>query len=183
MLNENHNNANVSQGISHVFSNRSENIFELNTMRNKNIIGDKIIILDNVQDPGNVGTIIRSALAFNVSTVVLSDDSVNIFNDKLIRSTEGNIFNVNVVTMNIEEAIKIVKEKGIKVYYGDMHGKDDIDSLNASSYAFILGSEGKGISQKVRELSDEGVRIEMNDKCESLNVAVAASIIMYKLRG
>lgn len=146
----------------------------------KEIIGNKIVILDNVQDPGNVGTIIRSALAFNVSTVILSNTSVNIYNDKLIRSTEGTIFNMNVVTMNTLEAIKKVKDKGIEVYYADMFGKEKLEDITLKEYALVMGSEGQGISKDVKDAADSSISINMNSKCESLNVAVSASIIMHK---
>ena len=149
---------------------------------NKEIKGKRIIILDNVQDPGNVGTIIRSALAFNVDTVILSNDSVNIFNEKLVRSSEGNIFKMNVVTMDTIEAIKKIKEMNIDVYYADMFGKEEISKVKASSYALVMGSEGKGISDKVKNECTKSIRIEMNENTESLNVAVASSIIMYSLR-
>ena len=146
------------------------------------IKGEKIVLLDNAQDPGNVGTIIRSALAFNVSTIVLSPGSVNVYNDKLIRSTEGTIFNINIVTLDLKEAINIIKGKGIKVYYADMSGNINLDDANINSYALVLGSEGKGISPFVKEMCDDSINIPMNNKCESLNVAVTGGIIMYKFR-
>lgn len=150
---------------------------------NNDIIGDKIIILDNVQDPGNVGTIIRSALAFNVSTVILSETSVNIFNDKLIRSSEGAIFKVNVITLKLEEALRKIKTRNIDIFYADMNAEESLDNVDAKKYALILGSEGKGISDLSKSLANRSVKIEMNKDLESLNVAVSASIIMYKLRG
>ena len=149
---------------------------------NKEIKGTKIIILDNVQDPGNVGTIIRSALAFNVDTVVLSNDSVNVFNEKLIRSSEGNIFKMNVVTMDTIEAINKIKNMNIDVYYADMHGKEDVCEIKPASYCLVMGSEGKGISDKVKDNCTKSIRIDMNPSCESLNVAVASSIIMHAFR-
>lgn len=151
-------------------------------VKNENIIGNKIVLLDNVQDPGNVGTIIRSALAFNVSTIVMSPESVSIYNDKLIRSTEGTIFNMNIVVMPLTEAIKKIHEMGIKVYYADMYGSIDLDDANIKDYALVLGSEGKGISEYIKKESDYGINIPMNDKCESLNVSVTGGIIMYKFR-
>lgn len=147
------------------------------------IKGHKIIVLDNVQDPGNVGTIIRSALAFNVESVILSSDSVNTYNDKLIRSSEGAIFKMNIVTMPLEEALKKLKVMGINIYYADMNAKEELDSVKASSYALILGSEGKGVSTLSKNYATSSIKIPMNEKLESLNVAVSASIIMYKLRG
>lgn len=146
------------------------------------IVGKKIVLLDNVQDPGNVGTIIRSALAFNVSTIVLSMDSVNIYNDKLIRSTEGCMFNMNIVRMDLNQAIDKIHDMGIKVYYADMHGSINLDNSEVKDYALVLGSEGKGISSYIKEKADEGINIPMNSKCESLNVGVSGSIIMYKFR-
>ena len=146
------------------------------------IVGKKIVLLDNVQDPGNVGTIIRSALAFNVSTIVLSMDSVNIYNDKLIRSTEGCMFNMNIVRMDLNQAIDKIHDMGIKVYYADMHGSINLDNSEVKDYALVLGSEGKGISSYIKEKADEGINIPMNSKCESLNVSVSGGIIMYKFR-
>ena len=146
------------------------------------IVGNKIVLLDNVQDPGNVGTIIRSALAFNVSTIVLSMDSVNIYNDKLIRSTEGCMFNMNIVRMDLNQAIDKIHDMGIKVYYADMHGSINLDNSEVKDYALVLGSEGKGISSYIKEKADEGINIPMNSKCESLNVSVSGGIIMYKFR-
>ncbi len=148
----------------------------------KEIKGRKIVLLDNVQDPGNVGTIIRSALAFNVSTVIFSEDSVSLYNDKMIRSSEGTIFKMNVVRMNILEAIKKIKKEGIKVYYADMNGNINLDEAKISDYALVLGSEGQGISESVKKLSDESISISMSSNVESLNVSVCGGIIMYKFR-
>ncbi len=151
-------------------------------VQNKEIKGNKIILLDKVQDPGNVGTIIRSALAFNVTTVVLSDDSVNLYNDKMIRSSEGTIFKMNVVKMDLKDAIEKIHNMNIKVYYADMDGTLDLDELKLKNYAIVLGSEGEGIRDYIKEISDASISIKMNNACESLNVSVTGSIIMYKFR-
>lgn len=151
-------------------------------VESNSIIGDKILLLDNVQDPGNVGTLIRSALAFNVSTVILSENSVNIYNDKLVRSSEGTIFNMNVIKMDLTSAINEIHKRGIKVYYADMFGTLDIDNVKIDEYALVLGSEGQGISDYIKEISDESINIPMNNLCESLNVSVTGGIIMYKFR-
>lgn len=146
------------------------------------IKGNKIVILDNVQDPGNVGTIIRCGLAFNVSTIVLSDDSVSLYNDKMIRASEGTIFNMNVVRMDIINAIEKIKKLGIKVYYADMAGTYNLDDLSVQAYALVLGSEGQGVSDKIKTLCDASISVPINSKCESLNVSVCGGIIMYKFR-
>ena len=159
------------------------NIMGVVRLKVDNVIkGKKIIILDDVQDPGNVGTIIRSALAFNVDTVVLSEGSVSLYNDKMIRSSEGTIFKMNVVRMNTELAIEKIKSNGIKVYYADMAGKEKLDILELDSYALVLGSEGQGISDKVKRLADSSISVPINNDCESLNVACCGAIIMYKFR-
>jgi TrmH family RNA methyltransferase len=151
-------------------------------IQNSEILGNKIVLLDNVQDPGNVGTIIRSAVAFNVSTVVMSMDSVSLYNDKMVRASEGMIFKMNVVRMDLTQAIDIIKSKGIKVYYADMNGNIDLDNANIKNYALVLGSEGQGISDNVRTVSDDSIKIPINGDCESLNVSVSGGIIMYKFR-
>lgn len=151
-------------------------------IQNSEILGNKIVLLDNVQDPGNVGTIIRSAVAFNVSTVVMSMDSVSLYNDKMVRASEGMIFKMNVVRMDLTQAIDIIKSKGIKVYYADMNGNIDLDNANIKNYALVLGSEGQGISDIVRTVSDDSIKIPINGDCESLNVSVSGGIIMYKFR-
>lgn len=151
-------------------------------VENTEIIGNKILLLDNLQDPGNVGTLIRSALAFNVSTVILSNNSVNLYNDKLVRSSEGTIFNMNVIKMDLTTAINLIHDKGIKVYYADMFGNIDLDSANIKDYALVLGSEGQGISSYIKKISDDSINIPMNNLCESLNVSVTGGIIMYKFR-
>ena len=145
-------------------------------------IGNRIIILDNVQDPGNVGTIIRSAAAFNFDTVILSDDSVNKYNDKLIRSSQGMMFNTNVVTRNIKEFILELKNKNYLICTTDViNGKDISEISNNDKIIIIMGNEGTGVSKEIKELADVNVYIPMNKKCESLNVAVASSILMYEL--
>ena len=87
----------------------------ISKINNNNFIGNKIVILDNIQDPGNAGTIIRSSVAFNADTVVFSKDSVSPYNEKVLRSTGGMIFNTNILIGNIEELIKEIKDKNIKV--------------------------------------------------------------------
>ncbi len=146
------------------------------------IKGNKLVLLDNVQDPGNVGTIIRCACAFNVSSVIFSPNSVSLYNDKMVRSSEGTIFSVNVVRMDLRDAIRVIKSRGIKVYYADMFGENNLDDMSVSDYALVLGSEGQGISDYVKEISDEGINIPMKSSCESLNVSVTGGIIMYKFR-
>lgn len=148
---------------------------------NNNIIGNKIILLDDVQDPGNVGTIIRTAVAFNVDTIILSNQSASIYNDKVIRASQGMTFHINIIRTDLFDAIKKIKEKGIPIYVADMDGENNLDALDKTSYAFILGNEGCGVKKELMDLS-KTVKIPISNKCESLNVAIAGGIIMYELR-
>lgn len=145
-------------------------------------LGNKIIILDNVQDPGNLGTIIRSANAFGFNDIILSDTCVKKYNEKVIRATQGMIFNMNVVTKNLKEFISYLKENGYKVYGTNVVNGIDVSNIkNEDKLAVIMGSEGAGMSLDLEALVDKNIYIKMNDTCESLNVAVASSIIMYEL--
>ena len=168
-----------------------QSISELN---NTNVIGvcrkvstgldltKNIVILDGVQDPGNLGTIIRSCTAFNIDNLVLSLDTVDLYNSKVIRSTQGMIFNMNIIRDDICNTINMLKENGYKIYGTNVvNGIDIKDVKKDEKYAIIMGNEGNGISPEVSSLVDKNIYIKMNEKCESLNVAVSASIILYEL--
>lgn len=143
-------------------------------------LGKKIIILDGIQDPGNLGTIIRSAVAFNIDTVVLSCECVDLYNSKVLRSTKGMIFNKNVIVRDIVPFIDSL-DKYI-IYGTSVTNGEDIRSIELPEYiALVIGNEGKGISQEVYDRCNKFIYIKMNDRCESLNAGVAASIIMYEV--
>jgi len=149
---------------------------------NKEILGNRVLILDDIQDPGNMGTIIRSAVAFNIDTIILGDCCVDIYNPKVLRSTQGMIFHMNFVKQNLLEIIPVLKEKGFMVYGTDVEFGINVKDFNAlSKFALVMGNEGNGVSMYVRELCDKNFYIDMNNSCESLNVGVACSIILYQL--
>lgn len=148
--------------------------------KEENNIGDRIIILDGVQDPGNLGTIIRSAVAFNFDTVVISKNTVDLYNPKVVRSTKGMLFNVNVIVRELGEFIK--KIDGYTVYGTDViNGNDIKDEDITGKLALVIGNEGRGISEEIKGLCDKFIYIGMNSLCESLNASVAASILMYEV--
>ena len=145
-------------------------------------IGNKVIVLDNLQDPGNIGTIIRSANAFNFDTIVLSDTSVNKYNDKLIRASQGMLFKTNVITRNLVDFLNTAKEENYKICITDVTDGKKINTIkNEDKVIIVMGNEGQGVSDYVRNYADTNIYIPMNSTCESLNVAVATSIIMYEL--
>ena len=144
--------------------------------------GNKILLLDDIQDPGNLGTIIRSSVAFSVDTIVLSNNSVDLYNDKVIRSSEGMLFHINVIRSDIMELINELKYDGYKIYGTKVDGGNNIKNVKVNDkYALIMGNEGNGVKKEILDMCDEYLYIPMNSKCESLNVGVATSIILYEI--
>ena len=143
---------------------------------------DRILVLDNLQDPGNLGTIIRSAVAFNIDTLVLSDDTVDLYNPKVIRASQGMIFHLNIIRAPLQSFLESLKQDGYHIYGTKVTYGKDVRKLNkAHRYALVMGNEGSGLSETVGDLCDEYLYIKMNDTCESLNVSIATSILLYEL--
>ncbi len=151
-------------------------------LEEKEEVGDRILILDGIQDPGNLGTIIRSAIAFHIDTIILSDDSVDLYNSKVIRSTQGLIFHANILRRKLDEFLPKLKEDGYFLYGTKVtHGTSLKGVAKRKKFAIIMGNEGNGIKETTEEVCDEFLYIDMSDVCESLNVGVATSIILYEL--
>ena len=144
-------------------------------------INGNIMILDGIQDPGNLGTIIRSGVAFNVNNIILSDTSVDLYNPKVVRATEGMLFHVNVLRRNLVEFIPTLKNLGYHIIGTDVKSGIKLSDIPKENIAIIIGSEGNGMSQDVKKLCDNFINIPISDKCESLNAGIAASIIMYEV--
>jgi len=145
----------------------------------------RILALDSIQDPGNLGTIIRSAVAFDIDLIVLSDTCVDLYNDKVIRSTQGMIFHSNVLRCDLPSFLEDVKERGIPVYGTRVEYGEDVryfKEKDKRSFVLVMGNEGNGLSEEVQEMCDAFLYIPMNDQVESLNVAVATSILLYELK-
>ena len=163
----------------------SPNILGICEIKESNsLIGDKYLLLDNIQDPGNLGTIIRSAKAFNIDTVVLSKDTVDLYNPKVVRSTQGIMFHINIIYSDLELVINELKKKNIKVFGTDVEKgmtPNNIPSIDKERYALVMGNEGSGVKENIKNLCDENLYIKMNSEVESLNVAVATSVILYEM--
>lgn len=141
--------------------------------------GDRVVVLDNVQDPGNVGTILRTALSFSYSSVVLLPHCASKFNEKVIQSSKGAIFRIPVFeTVSLEE----LKERGLKIVSTSLQGAVDYRTATVREpFALVFGNEGQGISENTLQNSDLLIKIEMHNM-DSLNVAVAAGILMNHYR-
>lgn len=145
-------------------------------------ISGNVILIDRIQDPGNMGTIMRSALAFNINTIILSPGTVSIYNPKVVRASEGALFYLNVITLDLTSAINKLKENDYKIYTTNVvNGKSLKDIHFAPKSAIIIGNEGSGVKEEVSAMADENIYIKMSGKTESLNAGVAASIILYEL--
>ena len=158
-------------------------IFGICKKKTMNLKEGKILVLDSVQDPGNIGTIIRSSVAFNVDTIVINEKCADIYSDKVIRASQGMIFSSNIIKENLEEFIIKIK-KTHKVFATKVDGGKPLKDIEKTeNFVIIMGSEGSGVSKELLEAADEYLYIPMNKKCESLNVAVATSIILYNFGG
>ena len=151
------------------------------TFDNKEIIGNHILILDDIQDPGNIGTIIRSSKAFNIDTIILSNNSCDIYNDKVLRSTQGMIFNINIIYSDLLDVIPYLHDNGYLILGTNVIDGEDVRNIKTNKYALIMGNEGNGVHKEIQEMCDKNLYIKMNSDCESLNVGVATSILLYEL--
>ena len=138
-------------------------------------------LLENLQDPGNLGTIIRTAEGAGVTGIIMNKETVDIYNPKVIRSTMGAVFRVPfVIVDSLTEVITLLKEKDISVYAGHLKGDVFYKQDYRSGSAFLIGNEGNGLTDEITALADYKIKIPMKGKVESLNAAVSATILMYE---
>jgi len=144
--------------------------------------GDSILLVDQIHHPGNLGTIIRSAVAFDVDTIVVNN-SVDIYNQKVIQASQGMVFHINVIKRAVMPFITELKTQGYQIIGTDVNKSASLKVVKPNKKRVVLvGNEGEGLSGELLDMCDIRVNIEMNEKCESLNVGVAAGIVLYNLR-
>ncbi|MCL1823247.1 MAG: RNA methyltransferase [Oscillospiraceae bacterium] len=173
------------QGVFFTLSVKSllDKFSKLTTIINDTANKSRLIILDGVQDPGNVGAIIRSCDAFGIAGLILSETCADITSPKVIRSAMGSVFRLPVVREDLTQIITLLKEKGYMVAGADLNenAKNLKDFAFPGKCAVVIGSEGAGISGEVKSLCDDLIYIPIQN-AESLNAAVAASVIIYELQ-
>lgn len=166
------------QGILCIVRQKEYTVEELLEVENPHFI-----VLDNLQDPGNLGTIVRTAEGAGVHAVFMSKETVDIYNPKTIRSTMGSIYRMP--TIYIEDLVDLLekfREKGIKSYAAHLEGKQAYDKeVYLSGTAILIGNEGNGLRDEVTKAADILVQIPMQGQVESLNAAIAASILMFEV--
>ena len=137
------------------------------------------VLLDGVQDPGNVGTVVRTAFAFGVKGVILTGSCADLYNPKTIRATMGAIFRQKVFSMSSEELAKL-RSGGMRFVGAVPGGPGSAVDVIIKNTVIAVGSEGKGLSEEILELCDESISIPISPDCDSLNAAVAAAILMWE---
>lgn len=142
-----------------------------------------IIVLEHLQDPGNLGTILRTAEGAGVTGIVMDRECVDIYNPKTIRSTMGSIYRMPFYYADdLKEAVCALKKKGIHTYAAHLEGKKDYDEEDyCLPCAFLIGNEGNGLTDEIAKLADTYVKIPMEGQVESLNAAIAASVLMFEV--
>ena len=142
---------------------------------------DIIVVLDGIQDPGNLGTILRTLDSVNLKQIIISQNTADPYNSKVVRSTMGAIFRVNIVrSKDLISTLKEMKKNKYKIMITSLDAKDTIYSADYKKKVLVIGNEANGVSKEIQEIADEKIIIPMLGKTESLNAAVATSIILYE---
>lgn len=142
----------------------------------------RVLLLDGIQDPGNLGTLVRTAKSFSFDAVFCSEETVDLYNDKTVRSTQGALFHIPVIRCNLNDLVRQLQKEGVQVVATTLEQAVSMEDIpEQEQMAFILGNEGQGVHQELQKAADVRLRIEMSG-FESLNVAVAGGIIMYRYR-
>lgn len=148
-----------------------------------NIKGEQILIVDRVQDPGNLGTMIRTADAAGFSGIILGEGTVDLYNDKVIRATQGSIFHLPIIQANLVDEINQLKQNGFTILATALEDAVRYDQICIQERtAIVVGNEGAGIQEKILNQADHIVSIPIYGQAESLNVSIAAAILMYHVK-
>ncbi len=168
---------NVSKKLSDLKT--SQGIYAICRIEKKQELDGNYLIIDGIQDPGNLGTLIRSAFAFDFKNIICSNDCVSFYHPKVLRATQSNHFDLNLLNEDLNNFIDNLKQKNIIVLGTLLKQKSDLlENLKNKRVALILGNEGQGISKEISQKIDKNIIIKTNKELESLNVGVAGSILM-----
>lgn len=170
-------NTETPQGLVAVAKMQDTNISELRAKENL-----FLLVLDRLQDPGNMGTIVRTAEAAGVDAIVLTKGSVDPYNSKTLRATMGAIFHIPIIQCNDDRQwLDFVKEKGVRIFASGLKGSVDYCKPSyEGNIAIVIGNEANGVSEELLNLADSVVKIPILGRVESLNASIAAAILIYK---
>ena len=162
------------QGILAVINKNNEN----NVIRYDE---DIIVALDDIQDPGNLGTILRTVDSVGLKQLIVSKGTADAYNPKVVRSTMGAIFRVNVIEVeNLKETIEIIRKNNYNLLVTSLQTNDSVYDINYHRKVIVIGNEANGVSKEIQDIADNRVKIPMLGKTESLNASVATGVILYE---
>ena len=142
---------------------------------------DIIVVLDDVQDPGNLGTILRTVDSIGLNQIIVSKGTADAFNSKVVRSTMGAIFRIKIIEVeNLAQAIKEMRKHHFKLMVTSLQTKNSIYDIDFNKKIIVIGNEANGVSKDIQEMADEKAKIPMLGRTESLNASVAAGVVMYE---
>ena len=142
---------------------------------------DIIVALDDVQDPGNLGTILRTVDSIGLTQILVSKGTADSYNPKVVRSTMGAIFRIKIIECeDLEKTLKEIKKHKFKVVVTSLQTENTIYEINYNKKVIVIGNEAKGVEKNIQELADEKIKIPMLGKTESLNASVATGIVLYE---
>lgn len=161
----------------------------VNSITNKDLLSIitkenvKLIILDDVNDPGNLGTIIRTSAALGIDAVISSNETVDYYNEKVLRATQGAIFKIPLFKGELKELLVLLKENNVTIYGTHLESSVSVKDVEKSQkLAIVVGNEAQGVSKEVLELCDKNIILPMENDVESLNVSIAAALLMWELK-
>lgn len=151
--------------------------------RSTEYLTNRLLLVDSVQDPGNLGTMIRTADAAGFDAVILGESTVDLYNDKVIRSSQGSIFHLPIIQVDLSLEIERLKTKGVTVYASTLVDANPINTIELTEkMALIVGNEGNGVDNQLLRQADHLIHIPIYGQAESLNVSIAAGIMMYHIQ-
>lgn len=162
------------QGIMAIVEKEAENI-EIDFTQ------DIIVVLDDVQDPGNLGTILRTIDSIGLTQIIVSKGTADAYNAKVVRSTMGAIFRIKIIEVdNLKETIKKIKKHHFKLMVTSLQTENSIYNIDFNKKIIVIGNEANGVSQEIQEMADERAKIPMLGRAESLNASIATGIVLYE---
>ena len=142
---------------------------------------DVIVALDAIQDPGNLGSILRTVDSIGLNQILLSKNTADVYNPKVVRSTMGAIFRIKIIECeNLEKILKEIKKNKYKIVVSSLQTKETMYDIKYNKKVIVIGNEANGVKQEIQEMADERIKIPMLGKTESLNASVATGIILYE---
>lgn len=146
--------------------------------------GDRthLLILESIQDPGNLGTMLRTGEGAGITGMIMNSQTVDLYNPKTVRSTMGSLYRMPYyISDDLEDTINLLKEKGVKLYAAHLKGTLSYDEPEYTrACGFMIGNEGNGLSDQIADMADTYIKIPMEGKVESLNAAISATLLMYE---